>query len=186
MTPEDLAQITAIVRDETAAAEQRNAERLGRAMEALTANLSEVREELKGGLAAVTIRLDTLERRFESFNLTLILVEQRMMGLLKQSDRLERDNGAMLANDAAQQRAPLMPWSPGWPSSNASSTPVSSDARGLKYAGAKARQCRASLAAPLSSSARAAGADKVPAQLREDLQFLAWESLNLIPVRQLK
>lgn len=105
MTPEDLAQIRALLREETAAVEQRLAERLDRTMEALTANLSEVREELKGGLAAVTIRLDTLERRFESFNITLIMVEQRMMGLLKQSDRLERDNGAMLANDAAQQRA---------------------------------------------------------------------------------
>lgn len=105
MTPEDLAQIRALLREETAAVEQRLAERLDRTMEALTANLSEVREELKGGLAAVTILLDTLERRFESFNITLIMVEQRMMGLLKQSDRLERDNGAMLANDAAQQRA---------------------------------------------------------------------------------
>jgi uncharacterized membrane protein YccC len=78
MTPEDIAQIRAVVREETAVAEQRNAARLERAMEALTANLSEVRQE-------ITIRLETLERRFESFALTLISVEQRMAALLRQT-----------------------------------------------------------------------------------------------------
>jgi hypothetical protein len=40
-----------------------------------------------------------------SFGLTLVSIDQRVVGLLRQADRLERDNGAMLANDAAQQRA---------------------------------------------------------------------------------
>ncbi len=87
MTPEDLAQITVII-----------AERLDRAVEALTANLSEVRQELG-------IRLDTLNRRFEAQAPTILSIDQRVGALVRQSDRLERDNGAMLANDAAQQRA---------------------------------------------------------------------------------
>lgn len=98
MTPEDLAQITAIVAAAEQRIEQRIADRLDRAAEALTANLSEVRQELK-------IRLETLERRFDGQLSILLSVDQRVGALARQSDRLERDNGAMLTNDAAQQRA---------------------------------------------------------------------------------
>jgi chromosome segregation ATPase len=109
MTPEDLDQIRAVMRDEIAAAEQRLTTRLERTMEALTHNLSEVREEfqgeLKAGLAQVAIRLETLERRTDAVLVTLMSVDTRMSALTRQNDRLERDNGAMLANDAAQQRA---------------------------------------------------------------------------------
>ena len=132
MTPEDLAQITAAMAGSIAAAEerisaatakaiaaaeertsaaiakaiataiatseQRSGERLERAVEALTANLSEVRQEL-------SIRLDTLNRRFEAQAPIILSLDQRVAALLRQADHLERDNGAMLANDAAQQRA---------------------------------------------------------------------------------
>jgi hypothetical protein len=117
MTPEDIAQITAIVAASEqrtgasitaaiaaseqriiAAVDQRMTERLDRAVEALTANLSEVRQEL-------SIRLDTLNRRFEAQAPTIVAIDQRVSALVRQYDRLERDNGAMLSNDAAQQRA---------------------------------------------------------------------------------
>lgn len=105
MTPEDLAQITAVVaaaEQRTAAAieaaEQRAADRLERAVDALTSNLSEVRQDL-------SIRLDTLNHRFESQAPIILTMDQRVSAILRQFDRLERDNGAMLANDAAQRRA---------------------------------------------------------------------------------
>jgi hypothetical protein len=59
MTPEDLAQFSAIV-----------AERLDRTVEALTANLSDLRQE-------ITTRLDTIERRTErtETNVNSVLIQ---------------------------------------------------------------------------------------------------------------
>lgn len=128
MTPEDLAQITAAIaageqritaavehritaaiaaaeQRITAAVEQRITDRLDRAVEAIGNDFSELRQEFKQLLEPLATRLDTLERRFDNFLPILVSVDQRMSALVRQSDRLERDNGAMLTNDAAQQRA---------------------------------------------------------------------------------
>jgi chaperonin cofactor prefoldin len=85
MTPEDIAQITTIVAaaeeritarldGQIAAAEQRITGRLERTMEALTANLSEVRQELSE-------RLDTLDRRTERTEINVNAILMQLSGI---------------------------------------------------------------------------------------------------------
>jgi len=101
MTPEDIAQITAIVAD----SEQRLIARQERAIEAIGNDFSELRQEFKALLQPIATRLTTVEHRLDNFLQTLISVDQRMTALLRQSDRLERDNGTMLTTQAVQQTA---------------------------------------------------------------------------------
>ena len=71
---------------------------LDRAVESIAGDFSELRE-------ALTNRMDTLERRFDNQLPIILSIDQRLAALTRQSDRLERDNGGVLSNQAAQQRA---------------------------------------------------------------------------------
>jgi CII-binding regulator of phage lambda lysogenization HflD len=71
---------------------------LDRAVESIAGDFSELRQ-------ALTSRMDTLERRFDNQLPIILSIDQRLGALTRQSDRLERDNGAVLSNQAAQQRA---------------------------------------------------------------------------------
>jgi hypothetical protein len=101
LTPEDIAQITALVAD----SEQRLIARQEHAIEAIGNDFSELRQEFKGLLQPIATRLGTVENRLDNFLQTLISVDQRMTILVRQSDRLERDNGTMLTTQAVQQTA---------------------------------------------------------------------------------
>jgi chromosome segregation ATPase len=123
MTPEDIAQITAIVADaeqrlaaKVADVEQRLAAKVAdvegrltarqeRAVEAIGNDFSELRQEFKAQLQPIATRLATVENRLDNFLQTLISMDQRMTALLRQSDRLERDNGTILTTQAVQQTA---------------------------------------------------------------------------------
>jgi len=101
MTPEDFDRIQAIV----AAAEQRMTERQERSMEALTANLSDLRDEMNARFETVDRRFEALERRFERTSETLRSIDTRMGALTKWADTLDRDNLALANTQAGQQRA---------------------------------------------------------------------------------
>jgi hypothetical protein len=71
---------------------------LDRAVEAIAGEFSAFRAEL-------TARLETIERRFDNQLNIVLSIGQRMSGLTRWSDRVERDTGAYLLTQAAQQRA---------------------------------------------------------------------------------
>jgi len=100
MTNEDLNQIREIV----TASEQRMMERQERAMEALTANLSDLRNEMNSRFETVDRRFESLERRLERTSETLISIDSRMSALTKWADTLDRDNLALANTQSAQQR----------------------------------------------------------------------------------
>ena len=87
MTPEDLAQFSAIV-----------AERLDRAVEALTANLSDLRQE-------ITTRLDTIERRTERTETNVNSVLMQLAGISRSLTVGEQLTSQFATTQSAQQRA---------------------------------------------------------------------------------
>jgi quinol monooxygenase YgiN len=87
MTPEDLAQFSAIV-----------AERLDRAVEALTANLSDLRQE-------ITTRLDTIERRTERTETNVNSVLMQLAGISRSLTVGEQFTSQFAITQSAQQRA---------------------------------------------------------------------------------
>ena len=109
MTPEDLAQIAAIVAAaeeraaqrldrQFAAAEERAAQRLDRTMEALTSNLSEVRQEL-------VTRLDAIERRTERTEINVNSILMQLAGISRSLTVGEQLTSKFAANQGGQQRA---------------------------------------------------------------------------------
>jgi len=102
MTSEDIAQISAIV----AAAEQRITERLERTIterlertvEALTANLSEVRQELG-------VRLDTLDRRTERTEINVNSILMQLAGMSRSLTVGEQLTTQFATTQGLQQRA---------------------------------------------------------------------------------
>ena len=105
MTPEDFDQIRAIVREETAAVEQRLIDRQERTMEALIGNITDLRNEMNARFETVDRRFEALERRFERTSETLHSIDTRMGALTKWADTLDRDNLALANTQAGQQRA---------------------------------------------------------------------------------
>src|SRR5882724_1328231 len=87
MTAEDIAQITAIV-----------AERLERAMEALTANLSDVRQEIIN-------RLDTLDRRTERTEINVNSILMQLAGMSRSLTVGEQLTSQFATTQGLQQRA---------------------------------------------------------------------------------
>jgi hypothetical protein len=105
MTPENIAQITAIVaaaEQRTAAAilasEQRMCERMERFVEALTHNLSDVREELLA-------RLETIERRTERTEISVNSILMQLAGISRSMTQGEQLTSQVVATHYAQQRA---------------------------------------------------------------------------------
>ena len=104
MTPEDREFIRAEIaglRTEITASENRLrtefTERLDRAVEALTANLSDLRVEM-------TARLDTIERRTERTEITIGSILMQLVGINKSMTEAERADSATAATLASQQR----------------------------------------------------------------------------------
>ena len=113
MTPEDLDQIRAIVREEcgnqVAASEQRMIDRQERAMEALTLNMSELRTELTTNIAELRSelgrRMETLEHRFDVQTPAILSMDARMAAFGRAVDQLITAHDGNAVTLAAQQRA---------------------------------------------------------------------------------
>lgn len=120
MTPEDLNQIRALVREEIAAAEHRMTERQERSMEALklsmterqerstealTANLSDLRDEMNARFDKTDARFDTLERRTDRMETHLQSLILQTAGMNKSLTDAERIDSNFAATQSAQQRA---------------------------------------------------------------------------------
>jgi hypothetical protein len=101
MTPEDLDQIGAIV----AAAEQRIIERQDRAVEAITANMSDLRAEIHTRFDKVDVRFDVLERRTERIETHMLAIMLQTAGMSKSLTEAEPTDSSFAASLSAQQRA---------------------------------------------------------------------------------
>jgi hypothetical protein len=103
LTPEDLQQIRAIVQEQTRAIVQEETRAIvepivERSMEAMTANLSDLRAEL-------LIRFQATDRTMDRMSESLRGIQTQLMGLNRWADTLDRDNNALAANYHAHDRA---------------------------------------------------------------------------------
>ena len=80
-------------------------ERIEALAEAIIGNLSDLRSEINTRFEEVSRQFAGLERRLERTAETMHSIDLRMGALSKWADTYDRDNGAMLSNQAAQQRA---------------------------------------------------------------------------------
>lgn len=95
--------------DRLAESEQRMIGRQDRAVEAMSANLSELRTEMvqriDGLERSLGLRIDGLERRFDTIASVVLSVDARMGALTRWADTSEKSHAQLTAAQAAQQRA---------------------------------------------------------------------------------
>ncbi len=105
MTPEDLEQLRALVREEIAAAEQRITTRQDGSIEVVAGEISRLRGETHEGFEKLNSRLDTIEHRTERMEVNLHAVMLQTAGMSKSLTDAERIDSQLAATQAAQQKA---------------------------------------------------------------------------------
>ena len=78
---------------------------LDRFAQAIIGNISDLRQEMNTRFQEVDRKFAAIDRRMERMAETMVSIDLRMGALSKWADTYDRDNGAILSNQAAQQRA---------------------------------------------------------------------------------
>jgi hypothetical protein len=90
--------MTALLREEFAASEQRMNVRQDRAVEMIAGEISSLREDMNHRFEAVDRRFEVLDRRTER-------ISESMAAMTRWADKLDRDSLGLTGTQAAQQRA---------------------------------------------------------------------------------
>jgi chromosome segregation ATPase len=78
---------------------------LDRAIQAMTLNLTDLREEMNRRFESLEQHLQATDRRMDRIANTLANIDQRMAALTRWSDNLDQTNISLHSTQAAQQRA---------------------------------------------------------------------------------